>query len=245
VRVASEALRVEVPRPGRWTLAVVLSLDTLKTCVVVDSLTGSQHDSNRELFGQGVGNALSAVLGGVPGSGTSGPTLMNVASGAETRWSAVFEGTLIMISFLLLGGIVGWTPLAALAGILVVVAARIADAAEADVGIRDRGRLRAGAGLGAGGLVARVVRFIGEIVAGPDEHHVRGRPRELGDPGSSRRLRDRDPVGVVGQVGAEALTEGPRLLVGHPGHRFGRPRGVQARDGVGTPPTSSRNQRYS
>jgi SulP family sulfate permease len=109
------------------TLAVVLSLDTLKTCVVVDAFTGSQHDSNRELFGQGVANAVSATIGGMPGAGTSGATLVNVASGAQTRWSAVIEGGLVLFAFLTLGGVVAWAPLAALAGILVVVAYRMFD----------------------------------------------------------------------------------------------------------------------
>lgn len=109
------------------TLAVVLSLDTLKTCVVVDALTGSRHDSNRELFGQGIANAVSAAIGGIPGAGTSGATLVNVASGGHTRRSAVIEGGLVLFAFLTLGGIVGWAPLAALAGILVVIAARMFD----------------------------------------------------------------------------------------------------------------------
>lgn len=109
------------------TLAVVLSLDTLKTCVIVDALTGSRHDSNRELVGQGIANAVSATIGGTPGAGTSGATLVNVASGAQTRWSAVFEGALVLVVFLTLGGVVQWAPLAALAGILVVVAGRMFD----------------------------------------------------------------------------------------------------------------------
>ena len=106
---------------------MVLSLDTLKTAVVVDALTGSQHDSNRELFGQGVANAVSATIGGMPGAGTSGATLVNVASGAQTKWSAVIEGGLVLIAFLTLSGIIGWAPLAALAGILTVVAVRMFD----------------------------------------------------------------------------------------------------------------------
>jgi SulP family sulfate permease len=109
------------------TLAVLLSLDTLKTCVVVDALTGARHESNRELFGQGVANSVSAIIGGMPGSGTSGPTLVNIASGGRTRWSAVLEGCVVLLAFLLLGKVVAWAPLAALAGILVVVAFRMFD----------------------------------------------------------------------------------------------------------------------
>ncbi|MBK6693463.1 MAG: SLC26A/SulP transporter family protein [Myxococcales bacterium] len=109
------------------TLAVVLSLDTLKTCVVVDSLTGSRHESNRELFGQGLANLASSVIGGMPGAGTSGATLVNIASGGQTRRSAVIEGALVLVAFLSLGGVVAWAPLAALSGILIVVAWRMFD----------------------------------------------------------------------------------------------------------------------
>ena len=120
----SDVVRVVGPAT---TLAVVLSLDSLKTSVVVDALTGSRHESNRELVGQGVANALSAVVGGMPGSGTSGPTLVNLASGAQTRWSAVIEGGAVLFAYVALAGVVAWAPLAALAGILVVVAAKMFD----------------------------------------------------------------------------------------------------------------------
>jgi SulP family sulfate permease len=109
------------------TLAVLLSLDTLKTCVVVDAMTGSRHDSNRELVGQGVANGVAAALGGMPGAGTSGATLVNLASGAQTRWSAVIEGALVLVAFVALRPLVAWAPLAALSGILVVVAFRMFD----------------------------------------------------------------------------------------------------------------------
>lgn len=109
------------------TLAVLLSLDTLKTCVVVDALTGARHQSNRELFGQGMANTVSAVIGGMPGAGTSGATLVNLASGGQTRRSGILEGCVVLVAFLALGGVLGWAPLAALAGILTVVAARMFD----------------------------------------------------------------------------------------------------------------------
>ncbi|MEZ4390654.1 MAG: SulP family inorganic anion transporter [Polyangiales bacterium] len=109
------------------TLAVVLSLDTLKTCVLVDATTGGQHDSNRELFGQGAANLVSATAGGMPGAGTSGPTLVAIASGAQTRWAGVIEGALVLVAYLALGPVVAWAPLAALAGILAVVAVKMFD----------------------------------------------------------------------------------------------------------------------
>ncbi|MGE0388138.1 MAG: SulP family inorganic anion transporter [Gammaproteobacteria bacterium] len=109
------------------TLSVLLSIDTLKTCVVVDAMTRSRHDSNRELIGQGIANATSALIGGMPGAGTSGATLVNIASGGRTRLSSVLEGAFVLIAFLLLGPLVAWAPIAALSGILIVVAFRMFD----------------------------------------------------------------------------------------------------------------------
>jgi len=109
------------------TLAVLLSIDTLKTCVVLDALTRSRHDSNRELIGQGLGNITSAVIGGMPGAGTMGATLVNMSSGAQSRYSGFMEGALSLVAFLLLGSLISWVPVAALAGILIVVGVRMID----------------------------------------------------------------------------------------------------------------------
>lgn len=109
------------------TLAVLLSIDTLKTCVVVDTLTRSRHDSNRELLGQGLGNLTSAAIGGIPGAGQMGATLVNISSGGNSRRSGLIEGALSLLAFLALGALIAWVPVAALAGILVVVGVRMID----------------------------------------------------------------------------------------------------------------------
>ena len=109
------------------TLAVLLSIDTLKTCVVLDALTRTRHDSNRELIGQGLGNVAAAVIGGMPGAGTMGATLVNLSSGALTRYSGFIEGVFALIAFLVLGSLIAWVPVAALAGILIVVGVRMID----------------------------------------------------------------------------------------------------------------------
>ena len=109
------------------TLAVLLSIDTLKTAVVLDALTRSRHDSNRELVAQGLGNVASACAGGMPGAGQMGATLVNLASGGQTRVSGVVEGVLSLIAFLALGAFIAWIPVAALAGILIVVGIRMID----------------------------------------------------------------------------------------------------------------------
>jgi SulP family sulfate permease len=109
------------------TLAVLLSIDTLKTCVVLDALTRSRHNSNRELIGQGLGNLTSGLIGGMPGAGQMGATMVNISSGAASRMSGVMEGVLALIAFLLLGRLIAWVPVAALAGILIVVGVRMID----------------------------------------------------------------------------------------------------------------------
>ncbi len=109
------------------TLSVLLSIDTLKTCVGLDALMRSRHNSNRELMGQGIGNLASFVVGGMPGAGTMGPTLVNVASGGRTPRSGIIEGGFVILAVLFLSRLIAWVPIAALAGILLVIAWRMFD----------------------------------------------------------------------------------------------------------------------
>ena len=109
------------------TLAVLLSIDTLKTCVVLDAMTRGRHDSNRTLIGQGLGNMVSALAGGMAGAGTMGATLVNLSSGGRTRWSGLIEGGLSLLAFLLLASALAWVPMGALAGILIVIGVRMLD----------------------------------------------------------------------------------------------------------------------
>ena len=118
------------------TLSVLLSIDTLKTCVVTDSIVRTRHNSNRELTGQGSGNIASALLGGMPGSGTLGATMVSLASGGRTRAAGIFVGLFTLITALLLGGAIGRIPLAALAGILVVVGTRMIDRSSVRLALR-------------------------------------------------------------------------------------------------------------
>jgi SulP family sulfate permease len=109
------------------TLAVLLSIDTLKTCVVLDQMTRSRHDPNRELVAQGIANVASSSIGGIPGAGTMGATLVNLSSGATTRASGLVEGFSALIFALLLSNFIAWIPVAALAGILIAVGIRMID----------------------------------------------------------------------------------------------------------------------
>lgn len=109
------------------TLAALLSIDTLKTCVVLDQMTRSRHDSNRELVAQGIANVASSAVGGIPGAGTMGASLVNLSSGASTRASGLVEGVAALVAALILGAFIAWTPVATLAGILMVVGFRMLD----------------------------------------------------------------------------------------------------------------------
>lgn len=109
------------------TLAALLSIDTLKTCVVLDQITRSRHEPNRELAAQGLANIASSAIGGIPGSGTMGPTLVNLNSGAQTRISGIAEGALSLLAALALGSFIAWIPIATLAGVLIVIGLRMID----------------------------------------------------------------------------------------------------------------------
>jgi SulP family sulfate permease len=109
------------------TLAVLLSIDTLKTCVVLDQMTRSRHNPNRELVAQGAANIASCSVGGIPGAGTMGATLINLSSGATTRASGLVEGVLALLSALLLSNFIAWIPVSALAAGLIVVGFRMID----------------------------------------------------------------------------------------------------------------------
>jgi SulP family sulfate permease len=109
------------------TLAVLLSIDTLKTCVVLDAMTGTRHQSNRELMGQGLGNLAATLSGGMPGAGTMGATLVNKASGGTTSMSGVFQGLWALLAVFVLTPLIAWVPVSALAALLTVIGVRMID----------------------------------------------------------------------------------------------------------------------
>jgi sulfate permease, SulP family len=109
------------------TLSVLLSIDTLKTGVVLDALTRRRHNSNRELMAQGIANIVSFGVGGMPGAGTMGASLVNVTAGSRSMLSSLVEGILALAAVLLFGKLIAWVPIGALAGILLVVSWRMFD----------------------------------------------------------------------------------------------------------------------
>ncbi len=109
------------------TLSVLLSIDTLKSCIGLETVTHNRHNADRVLLGQGLGNLVSVLVGGMPGSGTIGPSLVNVTSGGRSYRAGVIEGVLVIAALLFLSPLIAWIPFSALAGILLIVAFRMFD----------------------------------------------------------------------------------------------------------------------
>lgn len=112
--------------PG-LTLAGLGSIDTLLTSVVADNITKTKHNSNRELMGQGIGNAIAGVFCGIAGAGATMRTVVNVNAGGRSQLSGVFHSLLLVAVLLGLGSLVKYVPLSVLAGILITVGWGIID----------------------------------------------------------------------------------------------------------------------
>ena len=112
--------------PG-LTLAGLGSIDTLLTSVVADNITKTKHNSNQELIGQGIGNAVSGLFCGIPGAGATMRTVVNVKSGGRTQISGMIHALFLLAILLGLGSLVKYVPLAVLAGILITVGWGIID----------------------------------------------------------------------------------------------------------------------
>ncbi len=112
--------------PG-LTLAGLGSIDTLLTSVVADNITKTKHNSNRELIGQGIGNAFTGLFCGIAGAGATMRTVVNVKSGGRTQLSGMIHALLLLAILLGLGSLVKYVPLSVLAGILITVGWGIID----------------------------------------------------------------------------------------------------------------------
>ena len=108
-------------------LAVLGALDSLLTSLVADSITRTQHESNRELMGQGIGNFLSGLFGGLPGAGATMRTVINVRSGGKTNLSGIIHALTLAVIVLGAGPLTEPIPHAVLAGILIKVGIDIID----------------------------------------------------------------------------------------------------------------------
>ena len=109
------------------TLALLGAIDSLLTSVVADNMTKTKHKPNKELVGQGIGNSIAAVFGGIPGAGATIRTVVNITSGGKTKLSGMISGIMLLIILLGLGPIASQIPAAVLAGILITVGIGVMD----------------------------------------------------------------------------------------------------------------------
>ncbi|MEM9539920.1 MAG: SulP family inorganic anion transporter [Cyanobacteria bacterium P01_E01_bin.42] len=108
-------------------LAVLGAIDSLLTSLVADNITRSQHESDRELIGQGIGNAISGLLGGLPGAGATMRTVINVQAGGKTPLSGIVHASILLAVVLGAGNLTENIPHTVLAGILIKVGIDIID----------------------------------------------------------------------------------------------------------------------
>ncbi|MEO0984137.1 MAG: SulP family inorganic anion transporter [Cyanobacteria bacterium J06639_14] len=108
-------------------LATLGAVDSLLTSLVADNITRTRHDSEQELIGQGIGNLLSGLFGGLPGAGATMRTVINVQAGGRTALSGMFHALVLLCIVLWAGGITAQIPHAVLAGILIKVGIQIID----------------------------------------------------------------------------------------------------------------------
>tara|TARA_R110002072_G_scaffold274889_2_gene435879 strand:+ start:1202 stop:3058 length:1857 start_codon:yes stop_codon:yes gene_type:complete len=109
------------------TLALLGAIDSLLTSVVADNMTKTKHKPNKELIGQGIGNSIASIFGGIPGAGATIRTVVNINAGGKTKLSGMIAGVMLLIVMLGLGPVASRIPAAVLAGILVTVGIGVMD----------------------------------------------------------------------------------------------------------------------
>ena len=108
-------------------LGMLGCIDALLTSVVADSLTRTEHNSNKELIGQGLGNVISGLFGGLPGAGATMGTVVNIQSGGRSALSGISRAVILMLVILVGAQLAAEIPQAVLAGIALKVGVDIVD----------------------------------------------------------------------------------------------------------------------
>ena len=110
-----------------FTLALLGAIDSLLTSIVADNMTKTKHNPNKELIGQGVGNSIASIFGGIPGAGATIRTVVNINSGGKTKLSGMIAGIMLLFILLALGPVASKIPTAVLSGILITVGIGVMD----------------------------------------------------------------------------------------------------------------------
>lgn len=114
--------------PSAITIAILGSLESLLCAVVADGMSGKKHNPNDELIGQGIGNIIAPLFGGIPATAAIARTAANVKSGGSFPLSSVVHGLFILVSILLLTPFLSYIPMASMAALLLMVAWNMSEA---------------------------------------------------------------------------------------------------------------------
>ena len=113
--------------PSAFTIAMLGAIESLLSAVVADGMTGTKHNSNKELVAQGVGNIILPFFGGIPATGAIARTAANIRNGARTRMSSIIHAITLLLILLVAAPYAKFIPVAALATILIMVAYNMAE----------------------------------------------------------------------------------------------------------------------
>jgi len=108
-------------------LALLGAIDSLLTSVVADNMTKTKHNPNKELIGQGIGNSIASLFGGIPGAGATIRTVVNINAGGKTKLSGMIAGVLLLVIMLGFSELTSKIPAAVLSGILITVGIGVMD----------------------------------------------------------------------------------------------------------------------
>jgi sulfate permease, SulP family len=108
--------------PAAFTIALLGAIESLLSATIADGMTGTKHDPDAELVGLGIGNVLASLFGGIAATGALARTATNIRAGARSPLASVFHAIVILLSILFLAPFVAHVPMAALAGLLLLVA---------------------------------------------------------------------------------------------------------------------------
>jgi sulfate permease, SulP family len=114
--------------PSAVTIAILGALESLLCAVVADGMSGKKHQPNDELIGQGIGNIIAPLFGGIPATAAIARTAANVKAGGTLPLASIIHGLFILASILLLSPLLAYIPMASMAALLLVVAWNMSEA---------------------------------------------------------------------------------------------------------------------
>ncbi len=114
--------------PAAFSMAMLGAIESLLCAVVLDGMTGTKHNANSELIGQGLGNIVTPFFGGITATAAIARSAANVRAGATSPVAAVLHALLVILAILALAPLLSWLPLSAMAALLLIVAWNMSEA---------------------------------------------------------------------------------------------------------------------